>query len=792
MKQVKLDKDWLFHLGDDFTAESILDDIDSMVSIQVPHDWGTMYPVSQDNPTGHGGGYAVAGIAWYKRKFNIEKHDLSKYINIRFDGVYQNSTIYINGIKAGERAYGYSSFNVDISPFVKEGENILAICVNNSHQPNSRWYTGSGIIRPVYLEISEQVRFPHWHTFIKTNFISYEYDYANLEIQTNVQNKLDNSVDAYVVHNIFENGDKIASGSSFYSLHGNSTSKSIIMTKISNAKLWSADNPFLYTLKSTLYVNDVITDESEMKIGIREVDFDSNKGFIINGKSEKIKGMCVHHDCGLTGGVGHKETWRLRLLTLKEMGCNGIRCAHNPPSVELLDLCDEIGFYVMDEAFDEWQLGKYKHHAIKYSKVSCYGYNQFFDSEHEKDIKTMLHRDRNHPSIVIWSIGNEILEQSLQYGYEIVKKLADICHIEDPTRKITSACDKIAAPENFDSCFDSFTQALDVVGYNYVDRWSDRGEQLYDIDHAMYPDRCILGAENYSAGMIRGDYSLATEFGGFFRTLDYRYATMQHEHLWKLTSTRDYIAGDYQWTGIDYLGESAWPKKGGACAPIDCCGFKKDTFYYFKSIWNNKENTLHIAPHWNFEDDVGEYKQVIIYTNCKQVTLYCNGKLVGTKGYEFPHRGRVNTWNELVAPAVQSTNDLHLSFDVVYEPGELLAVGFDNDLKEVCRTVVKTTKEAKKIVGKQLNEGKLIHVEIFAEDKDGNEVPFATDLIHCTVIRGGRLIAMDNGDMLDHTLYSSDKRRLFAGKLLALFEKNDNMQISFKSETLSECVIDIV
>ncbi len=289
--------------------------------------------------------------------------------------------------------------------------------------------------------------------------------------------------------------------------------------------------------------------------------------------------------------------------------------------------------------------------------------------------------------------------------------------------------------------------------------------------------------------MIRGDYSQEAEFDGFFRTRDYRFATMQHEHLWKLTATRDYIAGDFLWTGIDYLGEAKWPQKGGYCAPLDSCVLEKDTYYYFRSIWNEEDITLHIAPHWNWIGEEGVYKQVIVYTNCKQVSLYLNGKLIATKGYEFPHRGRANEWNQRMSMAVQSTNDLHLSFDVMYEPGELLAIGYDDCLSEVCRTSVCTTGNPAKLIAKVEEGEEHVHVELMVQDQEGNLVPTATDEITCNVVQG-EFVAMDNGDMLDTTLYGDLTRKLFAGKALVLLKKVDGiLEVEFSSKTCEKCEV---
>jgi beta-galactosidase len=379
----------------------------------------------------------------------------------------------------------------------------------------------------------------------------------------------------------------------------------------------------------------------------------------------------------------------------------------------------------------------------------------------------MLRRDRSHPSIVLWSIGNEIIEQSAVDGVNILKRLQDICHREDPTRLVCSACDNISAPEPGHTRHE-FANALDVVGYNYTARWGLNAETLYDADRKEFPNRIMIGSENPSAGGIRGFYDLLGE--GIWR-MKYDTVTHNNEFLWRYTAGRDFVAGDYLWTGIDYLGESRWPMKGAPSSPVDLAGFPKDTYYYFRSIWNKDKITLHIAPHWNWKGKENEFVTVIGYTNCEEVSLYLNGRLVGTKGYDCPNVGSVGMWNNPAKKTHPTTHDLHLSWDVPYEMGELKAIG-KIDGKVAAELIVKTTGDpvllnAKADIDKIPLDG-IAHIEIDAADKDGLLVPTAENLVKADASGAVQLLGLDNGDCRDLTQFSVPQRKLGAGRLLCV------------------------
>lgn len=785
-KHICFNHNWLFKLGEQpegFKTE--LDDKDWQ-RLNLPHDWSVEYPVDENHPSGRGGGYALTGIGWYRKHFTFSEDMKGKKVSLMFDGIYMDSSVYLNGKLIGGCGYGYSSFSVDLTEGLREGNNVIAVRVNNSLQPNSRWYSGSGIYRNVWLDIYEKVHFEQWSVFCFTGRIHEDLNKAVLEISAGVINESDVHVNAGVIHRIYDNeGRQVSYSGAPISLKPGASGKTLVTPVIDNPHLWTDTDPYLYTLESTVIINGNPVDSVTTRIGIRTAAFDCDKGFLLNGRPVKIKGMCLHHDCGLTGAVGYRETWERRLLTLKEMGCNGIRCAHNPPAPEFLDLCDELGFLVMDEAFDEWLLTKNKN-LNYYSEELAYGSSQFFSEHAEEYLLSMLRRDRNHPSVILWSIGNEIPEQSSRQGIEILKFLRDICHREDPSRMVTSACDNIVAG-NTGVAYREFENELDVVGYNYVGRWRERAETLYDEDRKLFPQRRFCGSENPAAwSSFRGDYRPERNYIG---------ATIHHELLWRYTVSRDFVAGDYLWTGIDYLGEAPWPSRGSMSGPIDTAGFPKDTYYYFRSIWNKNEITLHLLPHWNWEGEEGVFKQVVAYTSCEEVKLYINGRFVGTRGYQCPNYGCRQHWLDWKR-FYCTTHDLHLVWDVPYEPGELKAVGYI-DGKAVAETVVRTTGKPVALEAKAdkqvIKIDGVSHIEISAVDENGLLVPTAAPVVRCEVEGPAHLVGMDSGDLFDHTLYCSPERKMLAGRLLAMImaDGRGNIKVKLTSEGMKEKVINL-
>ena len=786
----QLNQDWYFRLDSEHDYRNAQAGAEGFRKLTLPHDWSVDYAPEENEPTGGGGGFGKSGIGWYLKTLKLDHIQKDGKIFLYFEGIYMDSTVYVNGREAGGHGYGYTSFYVDITAFVTEGENRIAVRVNNGLVPNSRWYSGSGIYRDVYLVRTEALHFAHFGLRAATNGIYPEQDQATLQIQAAVVNETEHPLAVGIRHRLYDaDGQCVSSSGIALRLEAGEESDCMTRPTVTSPVLWTDEKPYLYTLKSELLLDGKTVDELETRVGIRTAVFDADRGFLLNGKTVKIKGMCVHHDGGLTGAAFFRETWERRLRKLKDMGCNGIRTAHNPPAPGLLDLCDELGFLVMDEAFDEWLLAKNKTDNY-YSEQLAYGSSLFFTKHAEEDLVTMIRRDYNHPSVILWSIGNEIPEQSSIDGVKILKTLQEICHREDTSRMVTSACDNIAAVEPIRTSRE-FENALDVVGYNYVGRWRERAETFYEEDRTEFPKRRFIGTENPSAGGVRGEYRQEGRFGS------YANVSMHHEPLWRFTASHDYVSGDYLWTGIDYLGETRWPSRGAGSGPLDTAGFEKDSFYYFRSIWNDREVTLHLLPAWNFPGEEGSYKQVVAYTNCEEVKLYINGKYVGARGYECPRYGATKSWMDGWEKRGRiTTNDLHLSWDVVYEPGVLRAEGYIGG--KVAAVAEVRTNTAMSFLTTETDRtripvGGIAQIELSAADESGTFDAKACPMISCTIEGPGELLGMDAGDLEDLSLYGSEKRRMFHGLLLAAVRAvgSGEIRVKFTAEngTETECII---
>jgi len=545
---------------------------------------------------------------------------------------------------------------------------------------------------------------------------------------------------------------------------------------VDKPSLWSVSEPYLYTLRSTVRVGSQVVDRYETPFGIREAAFDANRGFLLNGEHVKLNGVCLHHEGGSVGSAVPERVWERRLEALKGMGCNAIRTSHNPPAPEFLDLCDRLGFCVMNEAFDEWKAGK--------SQIRAQGYSHFWDEWHERDVTDFVRRDRNHPSVVLWSAGNEITDQLTPIGPELLRDLLNIFHREDPTRFVTAGCDQIAAEPQAAPV--EFLSLLDVVGYNYADRWRERRELCYSIDKAAHPNWRMIGTESPGMGGARGDYrgmlppapgqAAAPAVGGRggrgFRGLD-------TEMLWRFVRIHDYVAGDFMWTGIDYLGESGWPNHGNTSGCIDTCGFLKDGYYFYQSQWTSKP-VLYLFPHWNWKGREGQFLTVACYTNCDDVELFLNGRSVGAKGYTFPRYGMQGRYGQQPAVGgVKTTSDLHLAWDVPYEPGTLKAVGSKGG-KTAVEVEVSTTGDPAAIrlsVDRDViraDRRDVAHVTVKVVDAQGRVHPEADHEIAFDLQGEAHLIGLDNGDMSNQEDFKGKRRKVFHGLGLAILQSTAN------------------
>lgn len=804
---------WKFHLAEDTKPDFTKLETYEWREVQLPHDWSTDYPFDENADTSGSGGYARAGIGWYRRSFEVKKTEKERIL-LYFEGIYMNSSIYINGTLAGGHVYGYTPFEVDVTDVVKEGSNELFIVVDNSLQPGSRWYSGSGITRDVWLETRDTLHIARYGTYHVTKLAK---EAATVQIAVTLHQELTQNESPVIVKLALTapNGTPVAAmqvsvadvwregDAEALIMDGKDTKEvpklwtNTVKTELSvdNPILWTAKNPALYQLAISLYVGEECLETREEAVGIRSAAFDNKKGFLLNGEQVKLNGVCLHHDGGCVGAAVPKAIWERRLKKLKNMGVNSIRCSHNPPDVALLDLCDEMGFLVMDEAFDEWEHMKAKETGT--NTHESHGYSAYFTECHEWDIKTMLYRDRNHPSIVLWSIGNEVPDQTIPGGEVVAKKLKEICHFVDPSRYITQANDQIVAEPN--AARQEFLEELDVVGYNYVGRWRKRAEGFYDEDHENYPHRCVIGSENPSAGYVRSEYIFEHDKKDFWRK-PYYSAPVAVGKLLRYTMTHDFVAGDYMWTGIDYLGESHWPNRSAGCGCLDTCGFEKDAFYFYKSVWNQEEHFAYLCPHWNLPLEEGTVIPVICYTTCEDAELFVNGKSYGMKSKGFPCYGMTQIYGHFDKwrrPA--NTDDLFLSWDVPYVPGKLEVVGY-HDGEEACRYTVETTGKPARLeltTDKSIikaDDRDIANIEVRVVDCEGRLVPTANCEVEITLEGDAKILGIDNGRPDCHELWKDTKRTTFHGMMLIVVQAGKaagNVKVSVAGDKLEGAELEI-
>ena len=779
-QKLLMDFDWKFQLGDSSNAYAVDFDDSQWRSLDVPHDWSVEGEFSEDAPGGGRVGYLPTGIGWYRKTFQLPATAKGKKVWIEFDGVYMNSTVWVNGKELGKRPFGYMGFQYDISEIAQEGENTVAVRVDNSEQPNSRWYSGSGIYRHVWLNIANNVHVAQWGTYITTPIAN--ENTAQVAIVTTLLNESGKKA-AVILRSIIKDaeGNQVASNDIKTTIKDE---KDVSQTlTVSQPNLWSIETPNLYTLESIVLQDGNVLDSYSTTFGIREIRYDANKGFFLNDKSVKMNGVCLHHGGGPVGAAVPERVWERRFEMLKKMGCNAIRTAHNPMTNEFMDLCDRMGFVVMDEIYDEWMGGKVEH-----------GYNKYFTEWSQKDLKDFIKRDRNHPSVVMWSAGNEIGEQSVAGGHEVLKPLIDTFHELDPTRPVTTGNDHIAADGRTATL--EFLNMLDIVGYNYMDRWHERRETYNSQDKHDHLDWKLVGTESVS---LRGRrvYSLGDDSTKVVP--NYLDRLVRPEQLWKFVGSRDYIIGDFMWTGIDYLGEARWPNKNAASGTMDLCGFPKDGYYFYQSQWT-QEPVLHVFPHWNWKGREGQVVPVLAFTNCDSVELFVNDKSFGIKSTEFPRQGTSGGWNSYDEPKVRTTtSDLHLTWDVPYEPGVLRAVGKKNGevafIKEIRTTgepkAIRLSVDRKSI---KSDARDVAHIKVEVVDENGLVVPDAANLIRFDIQGVGKLIGVGNGDPSDHDSFKISQRKAYGGLALAIVqstEESGTITITASSEGLTGSSIQI-
>lgn len=804
-EKICFNDNWSFSLSDNPKAsETDFNDKEWRV-LNLPHDWAIEGDFSKDNPSGTGGGALPGGTGWYRKTFVPGNEDSDKIIRIDFDGIYMNSEVFINGQSLGKRPYGYISFGYDITPYLKWNEkNVIAVRVDNSEQPNSRWYSGCGIYRNVWLTKTNPVHVDEWGTYVTTSEIS--NNNATLNIVTTVQNSGKNN-ETVTLKSILNDmdGSIVAETESSVSVVAGQKSDINHTLNISSPKLWDIENPYLYSLVTEVIKDGKCIDRYTTTTGVRDFKFDAEKGFILNGKQTKINGVCMHHDLGCLGAAVNTRAIERQLQILKEMGCNGIRCSHNPPAPELLDLCDKMGFIVMDEAFDMWRKKKTSHDYAKY-----------FNEWHEKDLRDFILRDRNHPSIFVWSIGNEVLEQwsdakadtlsleeanlILNFGHSadmlakdgemsvnslLTKKLADFVRELDPTRPITAGCNE---PNPGNHLFKS--GALDIIGYNY------HNANIPDVPK-NFPGKPFIITESNSALMTRGYYRMPSNemfiwperwdkpfYDESFSCSSYENCHVPwgntHEENIKLVRNNDFISGQYIWTGFDYIGEPTpygWPARSSYFGIVDLAGFPKDVYYLYQAEWTNKQ-VLHLFPHWNWTEGQ-EIDMWCYYNNADEVELFINGESQGIRS--------------------KDEDNLHVVWRVKFIPGTVKVVARKNGniiAEKEIHTVgtphkIRLTPDRNIITadGKDLS---FVTVEVL--DKDNNLCPISENLINFEVKGNAFIAGVDNGCQTSMERFKDNKRKAFNGKCLVVLQNNGEKgtaTLTAKSNGLESSTIEI-
>jgi beta-galactosidase len=643
---------------------------------------------------------------------------------------------------------------------------------------------------------TNKIRVAHWGTFISTPRVS--KDAATVQIKTRIRNDSGAAASCTLITSLLEgDGQEIQSAQANQEVTAGGEYEFTQQISLEKPRLWSLADAYLYKVRSTIRIQEQAVDNYDTSFGVREAVFDADKGFLLNGEAIKLNGVCVHHDGGCLGAAVPERVWERRLETLREMGCNAIRTSHNPFATEFLDLCDHMGFLVMNEAFDEWKVPK--------GQIGPHGYSNYFDEWYERDVRNFVQRDRNHPCVVLWSAGNEVGDQEALQGAETLRKLLKVFHTEDPTRLVTVGCDHISSDPASSVARPEFLALLDVVGYNYVDRWRDRREKCYSIDRHAFPQRRFIGTESEAIGGVRGDYrelfASPSEAqngpgSGYFQFLESR--SIDVEQLWKFVSTYDYVAGDFMWTGIDHLGEARWPMKSSSTGVIDTCGFKKDGFYFYQSQWTT-EPVLHLSPPWNWKGKEGQIIPITCYTNCDTVELFLNGRSFGVKGYAFPRLGMEGNYGNYPARAkvLKTTADLHLTWDVPYEPGVLRAVGVKNG-KVVSTMAASTTGEPSRL-GLSSDREVIVadrrdvtHLTVQILDEKGRLVPIADSEVTFSVEGDGLLLGVDNGDPESHADFKSNRRKAFNGLCLAILQstgKPGQIRVTAASPSLKPATV---
>lgn len=762
-----LEKGWKFTKGEVSNAEMPAFNDAKWETVDIPHDWAIFGPFDKNNDlqnvavtqnfetqaslkTGRTGGLPYVGIGWYRTTFHSTP---GKQTTLIFDGAMSEARVLVNGKEACFWSCGYNSFYCDVTSLVNEDgkNNTLAVRLENRPQ-SSRWYPGAGLYRNVHVVTTEKIHVPVWGTQITTPYVKDEY--ASVCLRTTILNA--EKTELTVVTDIMDADGQVVSTKTNKGVinHGQPFTQNFIVER---PKLWSPETPVLYKVVSKIYSGDTLLDTYSTRFGIRTIEYIADKGFYLNGKRRKFQGVCNHHDLGPLGAAINVAALRHQLTLLKEMGCDAIRTSHNMPAPELVELCDEMGFMMMLEPFDEWDIAKCDN-----------GYHRFFNEWAEKDMVNMLRQYRNNPCVVMWSIGNEVPTQWSPEGYKVAKFLQDICHREDPTRPVTCGMDQVKSV-----LANGFAAMLDIPGLNYR-------AHLYDEAYERLPQNIILGSETSSTVSSRGVYKFPVERKAGAMYDDHQSSSYDLEYCnWSnipdidfaRTEDHEWTIGQFVWTGFDYLGEpspydtNAWPNHSSMFGIIDLASIPKDRYYLYRSVWNKEAETLHILPHWNWEGREGEKTPVFVYTNYPSAELFINGK---SYGRQTKHKnGTVENRYRL------------MWHDAVYQPGEVRVVAYDEQGNPVAEKTVRTAGKPHHIelvTGRsslQADGKDLAYVTLRIVDKDGNLCPNDGRLVSFKVKGAGKYRASANGDPTCLDLFHKPEMHAFGGMLTVIVQSGE-------------------
>lgn len=762
-----LEKGWKFTKGEVSNAEMPAFNDAKWETVDIPHDWAIFGPFDKNNDlqnvavtqnfetqaslkTGRTGGLPYVGIGWYRTTFHSTP---GKQTTLIFDGAMSEARVFVNGKEACFWPCGYNSFYCDVTSLVNEDgkNNTLAVRLENRPQ-SSRWYPGAGLYRNVHVVTTEKIHVPVWGTQITTPYVKDEY--ASVCLRTTILNA--GKTELTVVTDIMDADGQVVSTKTNKGVinHGQPFTQNFIVER---PKLWSPETPVLYKAVSKIYSGDTLLDTYSTRFGIRTIEYIADKGFYLNGKRRKFQGVCNHHDLGPLGAAINVAALRYQLTLLKEMGCDAIRTSHNMPAPELVELCDEMGFMMMLEPFDEWDIAKCDN-----------GYHRFFNEWAEKDMVNMLRQYRNNPCVVMWSIGNEVPTQWSPEGYKVAKFLQDICHREDPTRPVTCGMDQVKSV-----LANGFAAMLDIPGLNYR-------AHLYDEAYERLPQNIILGSETSSTVSSRGVYKFPVERKAGAMYDDHQSSSYDLEYCnWSnipdidfaRAEDHEWTIGQFVWTGFDYLGEpspydtNAWPNHSSMFGIIDLASIPKDRYYLYRSVWNKEAETLHILPHWNWEGREGEKTPVFVYTNYPSAELFINGK---SYGRQTKHKnGTVENRYRL------------MWHDAVYQPGEVRVVAYDEQGNPVAEKTVRTAGKPHHIElvtdrsSLQADGKDLAYVTLRIVDKDGNLCPNDGRLVSFKVKGAGKYRASANGDPTCLDLFHKPEMHAFGGMLTVIVQSGE-------------------